>query len=390
MIDQRPPGAAQQTGAPLRLSNARIVLADRVLQGTVTVRDGRIAAIDEGPTQASDATSLDGDLLVPGLVEIHTDNMEKHLTPRPGVQWPAASALIAHDGQIAAAGITTVLDALCVGEVPGRDWRELADRYIPAVRALAGDGVLRADHRLHLRCELPDPELGTTFAAYAADPLVRLVSVMDHTPGARQFSDIERYYANQRGYGRQEADIRRAVTESLDRQARYSIPNRALVVEQCRSLGIPVASHDDETEAHVAEAAALGIGLSEFPTTLAAAKAARRAGVLTIMGAPNVVRGGSHSGNVSALELARAGVLDILSSDYMPVSLLPAAFQLAEEAALGLPAALATVTRTPAAAVGLDDRGEIAVGKRADLVHVSQTRHGPVVRAVWRGGLRVA
>ncbi len=144
-----------------------------------------------------------------------------------------------------------------------------------------------------------------------------------------------------------------------------------------------------EFEAHVAEAASLGARLSEFPTTEAAAAAARRHGLKSVLGAPNVVRGGSHTGNVSALELARRGLLDILSSDYVPSSLLQACFRLQDEAGITLPGAIATVTRTPAEAVGLTDRGELGIGKRADLVRVAETPAGPVVRAVWREGVRV-
>lgn len=374
----------------LVLTNARIVLADREVAGSLTVRAGVIAAIDSGPSRAPGALDLDGDLLIPGLVEIHTDNVEKHLAPRPGVRWPAASALLAHDSQVAAAGITTVLDALCIGEVPGRDWRDIADSFIPALHALADDGHLRADHFLHLRCELPDPTLGDAFDTYGKDPLVRLVSVMDHTPGQRQFNDLDKYIANQRGYGQAEDDIRKAVAVSFERQAANAERHRTSITARCRDLGIPVASHDDETEGHVLEAERLGMTISEFPTTLEAARAAHAHGMLTVMGAPNVVRGGSHSGNVSALELGRAGLLDMLSSDYMPVSLLPAALKLVEATGIGLPAAVATVTRTPARSIGLDDRGEIAPGQRADLVRVRLTDHGPVVREVWRAGRRVA
>lgn len=381
---------AETLADTLVLTDARLVLADREIVGTLAVRDGVIAAIDEGAAAAPGSIGLEGDLLIPGLVEIHTDNIEKHLAPRPGVSWPATLALLAHDSQVAAAGITTVLDALCVGEVPGRDWRDIADRFIPALHALSDGGHLRAEHFLHLRCELPDPALAGAFETYGTDPRVRLVSVMDHTPGQRQFSDLDRYVANQRGYGQAEDEVRRAVEVSLERQARNSDRHRRKIAARCAELGIPVASHDDETVEHVDEAKRLGITISEFPTTVAAARAAHGHGILTVMGAPNVVRGGSHSGNVSALDLGREGLLDMLSSDYMPVSLLPAALRLAAETEGGLPAAIAAVTRTPARALGLHDRGEIAVGKRADLVQVRPTPHGPVVRAVWRAGRRVA
>ncbi|WP_234703818.1 alpha-D-ribose 1-methylphosphonate 5-triphosphate diphosphatase [Rhodospirillum centenum] len=371
------------------LGNARLVLADAVVPGSVAVAGGTIAAIDGDRRPPPGALDLEGDLLLPGLVEIHTDNLEKHLTPRPGVVWPAFSAVLAHDAQVAAAGITTVLDALCIGAGPGRDWAGIAAAAIPGLAAAREAGHLRAEHLLHLRCEVTDPDLPALFEAHAGDPSVRLVSVMDHTPGQRQFTDLTKFRRYQEAFGASAAEVDAAIDQSRERQARHAARHRALLADACRARGIPVASHDDETPEHVAEAKALGFVISEFPTTAAAAAAAREHGMLTVLGAPNVVRGQSHSGNVSALELARAGLLDMLSSDYMPASLMQAVFRLSGDRVIALPAAVAMVSRTPARALGLDDRGEIAPGLRADLVQVRETDHGPVVRRVWRGGRRV-
>lgn len=373
----------------LLLANARLVLADEVMSGTLTATDGRIAAIESGATAAAGAEDLEGDLLLPGLVELHTDNLERHLLPRPGVHWPAFPALMAHDAQAVSAGMTTVFDALCVGHGSRRDWQQVLEEAVPVLHQAAAGGHLRARHHLHLRCELIDPDLPDLFDRHAADPLVRLVSAMDHTPGQRQFADVEQYRKFMRGLGLGESDLEQSIDRGRDLQERFADPHRKLLAQRCRALGIPMASHDDETEAHVAEAASLGARLSEFPTTETAAVAARRHGLKSVLGAPNVVRGGSHTGNVSALALAQSGLLDILSSDYVPSSLLQACFRLKDEAGITLPGAIATVTRTPAEAVGLTDRGELSPGKRADLVRVTETPAGPVVRAVWREGVRV-
>jgi alpha-D-ribose 1-methylphosphonate 5-triphosphate diphosphatase len=151
-----------------------------------------------------------------------------------------------------------------------------------------------------------------------------------------------------------------------------------------------LATHDDETVEHVAEAAALGITISEFPVTLEAAKAAHDGGMTVLMGAPNLIRGGSHSGNVSAAELVEAGLMDAFASDYVPVSLLHAAWKLTHDPfGWSLPDAIATVAARPAAAAGLTDRGEIVVGKRADLVRVGTAGAVPMARMVWRAGHRV-
>ena len=173
----------------------------------------------------------------------------------------------------------------------------------------------------------------------------------------------------------------------LERQVRYADDNRRRIVESCNAIGKPMATHDDTTVAHVTEGVAEGIKICEFPTSLIAAQTARQNGLGTIMGAPNVVRGGSHSGNISAAELARADLLDVLSSDYVPASLLHAAFLLQKEG-FSLPKSINTVSRNPARMIGFDDRGEIAPGLRADFLRVRVVDDIPVILQVWKSGQR--
>jgi alpha-D-ribose 1-methylphosphonate 5-triphosphate diphosphatase len=329
-------------------------------------------------------------------VELHTDNFERHLMPRPKVRWAELPALLAHDAEIAAAGITTVFDALGVGEADleslrGSDWR----RVLMSVDTGTTRNLLRADHHLHVRCELPAPNTLELFEPFRGHPRLALVSLMDHTPGQRQWEDIDQartYYVGKKGWSMDKFD--RQVEQAAQLQARYAEPNRRFFVEHCRSQGITLASHDDTTRAHVEQAHAEGVVLSEFPTTIAAAQAARECGLLTVMGAPNVVRGGSHSGNVSAAQLACEGLLDILSSDYVPGSLLTAMLRLVRDGIYTLPEAVRTVTRVPAEAADLHDRGSIEPGLRADLVRMQLTElpggaEQAVVREVWRQGRRV-
>jgi len=373
------------------LGNARIVTADAVIHGALRVKDGRIADICPGAIATPGAQDLGGDYLIPGLVEIHTDNLEKHFEPRPGTFWPShIAAVLAHDTQMIGAGITTVLDAVCVGDYrdSGKRRRILGDS-IPSVAKARADGLLRADHLFHLRCEVSDPDVVEMFAPIADHPLLRLVSVMDHTPGQRQWRDLESYRAYNRDR-RSDADLSAALAGYTEKMELYSDTNRRKLLDLCRDLDVPLASHDDTTEEHIEQAHAEGIAISEFPTTLIAAERARSRGMMNVMGAPNVVRGGSHSGNVSALALAEAGLLDILSSDYVPASLLHAAFLLNARAGMSLPGAIGIVSRNPAQSIGLTDRGEIALGKRADLIRVRLHEDLPVVREVWRDGVRVA
>jgi alpha-D-ribose 1-methylphosphonate 5-triphosphate diphosphatase len=369
-------------------TNARMVLADRVVRGALMVRDGVIADIATPGTVPGE--DLGGDYLVPGLVELHTDNLEGQSAPRPGVEWPAIPALISHDAMIAAAGITTVLDALRAGsfEVQGAiDPQPLA----AALAEAKARGLLRADHLIHLRCELPCPDTIEVAEAMARDPNIKLISVMDHTPGERQFVTVEKfrdYYLGKRIMAADQLEL--FISERRVFRDSNSAKNRIAIVALARRLGVTLASHDDATIEHVEEACAEGVTIAEFPTTAEAAAAAHAAGLKVMMGAPNLIRGGSHSGNISTAEVAANGHLDALSSDYVPGSLLAAAFALPEAVeTIDLPAAIATVTRAPAAAVGLDDRGEIAIGKRADLVQVNADYGLPVVRRVWREGRRV-
>ena len=376
-------------GATFR--NASIVLADEVVDGNVAVDDGLITGLASGASQAGE--DFEGDYLIPGLVELHTDHLENHYRPRPGVFWDAMASLHAHDVQIAGSGITTVFDAVRIGsDLDMPQMREHAGMLIDAIRAARQQGWLRAEHLVHLRCELPSTDVIEHFESFVEHPETRLISLMDHTPGQRQFTSLETYklfYKKQLGVTQEE--VERYLAAALAQHERYSAPNRRHLVQRARSRQLAMASHDDATLAHVEEAVADGVVIAEFPTTLEAASAAHDAGLAILMGAPNVVRGKSHSGNISATDLVRAGLLDILSSDYVPFAPLQAAFALPQRVdGFELPAALATVTRNPARAAGLHDRGEIAVGKRADLVRVKLVGGLPVVRSVWRQGMRVS
>jgi alpha-D-ribose 1-methylphosphonate 5-triphosphate diphosphatase len=373
------------------LTNAAIVTADDSFPGSVVVRHGKIAAVERGRSAVGGAIDLDGDYLLPGLVELHTDNLEKHVAPRPGVRWPMRGAVLAHDAQIAAAGITTVYDALTVCEVRDNPVRaDMLQDAAATIGAAQREGLLRAQHFLHMRCEVGHAEVVEIFRTFLDNPLLGLVSLMDHTPGQRQFASIEKYFEYYEGkFGYSRTEMGELVDRRLAEQEIFASKHRRTLAGMCSLHGLPTASHDDATVAHVEEAVGFGLTIAEFPTTSEAAIAARARGMAVVMGAPNVVRGGSHSGNVSASDLAAAGLLDILSSDYVPFSLLHSAFLLHRGIGMALPEAVAKISSGPARAVGLADRGEIAADKRADLVQVRLADDStPVVRQVWRGGRR--
>jgi alpha-D-ribose 1-methylphosphonate 5-triphosphate diphosphatase len=376
------------------IGNARIVLADRVIErGWIAFTDGRIAEIGEGAAPAGSEDAA-GDLVMPGLIELHTDHLEAHYVPRPKVFWDPVAAVVSYDGQLATSGITTVLDSLRVWredgaeEVDGR-----AGVLAAAIASAREENLLRADHFLHLRCEIPMPSVVEEAEELVGRPDVRLMSLMDHTPGQRQFRDkvkLRDYYRG-KGGGMTDAELDVLFERRFAYQKAYAATNMRAIVALARQYEIPLASHDDTTVENVTDAIRDQVSVAEFPTTIEAARGLHKAGIGILMGAPNVVRGGSHSGNIAAVDLAREGLLDILSSDYIPSSLLMAALQLPQQVpAIDLASAVRTVTKTPAEAVGLADRGEIAVGKRADLIRVHVARDIPVVRSVWREGHRVA
>ena len=374
------------------VTNARIVTATESFIGSIQFENGKISRLDSGLTSVPGAEDWEGDYLIAGLVELHTDNLEKHLEPRPGVRWPAISALLTHDAQISTAGITTVLDSMGVGDFDERSIR--ASGLHAATEALnhARDhGLLRAEHLLHMRCEIACDNVVEVVAPFLDDPTVRLVSLMDHTPGQRQWMDVEKFRTyTQRNQKWSDEYLAQVVTERMDMQARNSDRNRLRLLDLCRDRNLPMASHDDTLPEHVEEAVAAGFRISEFPTTESAARAARKHGLGIVMGAPNLVRGGSHSGNISALDLARADLVDVLSSDYVPHSLLHAAFLLRDQAGWSLAKAIATATLNAARLIGLRDRGEIAPGKRADYVRVRESRGVPVPMETHREGKRIA
>ena len=380
---------------PLVLTNAKVVAADHVFLGWVATDHGGIVETGEGcgPKGAIDCQS---DFLLPGLVELHTDHLEAHFMPRPRVFWHAGSAVMAYDAQIATAGITTVFDSFRVGMDEHEDWRsgageQVVTRADAIERARAAD-LLRADHQTHLRCEIPAPNVVEFLEEFLTQHPARLVSLMDHTPGQRQFRDLDKYFIYYQGKtGKSERELAEVVRERQRVGRERADANRPRIVALAHAHGLTLASHDDTTLDDVEQAKREGVHIAEFPTTHEAAAASRAAGMATVMGAPNVVRGGSHSGNASARDFAEAGLLDILSSDYVPAALLMAAFHLADAPNVdGLAGATRMVTKNPAEAAGLFDRGEIAVGRRADLVRVRAHHGEPVVRAVWREGQRVA
>ena len=386
------PSANTAPREDLFLANGRLVLPDQVMLGAIRIVDGMIVEITEGDGVPNGAVDCQGDFILPGLVELHTDNVERHIEPRPGVDWPHLSALLAHDAELASTGITTVFDAMRVGSLhTGKagysDYaRKLADEMLDA----RGKGMFKISHFLHLRAEICSETLLDEFAMFGPQDRVGIVSLMDHTPGQRQWRDTTTLKAFMRRRGLTEQEAEDSVQNRINRGSRHTPANWKAVLELFADQNnVTLATHDDTTIDDIDMGAEAGIKISEFPCSLEAARHAHTKGMTTIGGAPNIVRGGSHSGNVAILDLAKAGVLDALSSDYVPGSLLQAVFKLTRELDQPLYETIKLITRNTAHMVGLTDRGELAVGKRSDVVRLKDFEGTPIVREVYAQGRRV-
>ncbi|MDB5659907.1 MAG: alpha-D-ribose 1-methylphosphonate 5-triphosphate diphosphatase [Cypionkella sp.] len=374
------------------LANATLVLPNEVIHGAIRLENGVITAIDHGTSVSVGAVNCEGDLVMPGLIELHTDNLERHIEPRPKVNWPHASAIIAHDAELASTGITTVFDALRVGSITSSkkgDLGEYARTLANEILDLRNKGALRISHFLHLRAEVCSETLIAELAKFGPEDRIGIVSLMDHTPGQRQFRDLTQLRAYVCGkHGLSESEFESHVAEQVSISTRLGQAHEAAAVSEARRFGAVLASHDDTTAEQVATSARHGAHFAEFPTTLEAATACRALGIKVMMGAPNLIRGGSHSGNVAAHRLAEADLLDIVSSDYVPSALLSAALLLGDlwgDVARGV----RTVTAAPAQAVGLTDRGSLEIGARADVIRVARVANSAALRGTWVHGNRV-
>jgi alpha-D-ribose 1-methylphosphonate 5-triphosphate diphosphatase len=374
------------------LANAMLVLPNEVVTGSIRLSDGKITEIDQGRSVPTGALDCEGDLVMPGLIELHTDNLERHIEPRPKVSWPHASAIIAHDAELASVGITTVFDALRVGSVTSNtraNYGEYARQLADEILDLRNKNALKISHFLHLRAEVCSETLIAELAKFGPEDRIGIVSLMDHTPGQRQFADITQLRAYVCGkHGLTGSEFESHVAEQIALTARVGRVHEAAAVSETRRFGAVLASHDDTTVEQVVTSAYHGAHFAEFPTTIEAATACREYGVKVMMGAPNLIRGGSHSGNVAAHQLAEAGLLDIVSSDYVPSALLSAALFLGDlwgDVARGVN----TVTAAPAMAVGLPDRGQLTLGARADVIRVMRVGKTGAVRGTWAQGKRI-
>lgn len=373
----------------LLLTNARVVFANETQEGVaVLIENGKIAALD--PASAGDAQTVDlsGRMLMPGMIDLHCDALEKEVEPRPNVHFPLEFACAQADKRNAMAGITTVYHALSFAN------HELGVRN-NAFAAEIARAVCRwqayalVDNRVHVRYEVTDKTAPAVLSELLENGHAHMISFMDHTPGQGQFKDVaafRNFLAKTYKTSESELDVILATKTTAAEDALERMEKLALIAKR---EGIAIASHDDDTPDKVEAVAALGAAISEFPINLETALAAKAKGLATLFGAPNVLRGKSQSGSMRALDAINSDAADCLCGDYSPAALLPSVLRLPQLTDIALHEAIALVTRNPAKAAGLNDRGEIAVGKRADLVAVKTLGGLPQAERVWVRGVPV-
>jgi alpha-D-ribose 1-methylphosphonate 5-triphosphate diphosphatase len=374
------------------LSNVRAVVGDRIVDGaTVAIEDGLIVGIEENRSYVN-AIDGRGAFCLPGLVDSHCDALEREVSPRPTVSFDLEFALRSLEGRFLAAGITTACHGVSFTGEGDRDRMrtpEMAAGLVDVIAARRARGA-RIDHRVLFR--LPARSTGSVDRAIECLPAgqpsgdMPLVSFEDHTPGQGQYRDIEMYKAaipadHQAKIGDLDAEIARRMAE-----AETMLPIREANQERVRDLAVGgsarVLAHDCVDATEVAQARGWGAAVAEFPVTVEAARAARDQQMPVVLGAPNVLLGGSHSGNASAEELIALGYCTGLASDYAPSTMLAAAFDLARRNVVEFPAAIALITSGPAEVIGLTDHGRLAPGCVADLVLVEQDGRWPRVVCV--------
>ena len=357
------------------------------LQGDVFVRveDGYIAAIESEPKTRVGVYDLGECDLLPGFIDLHSDCWLETGQPRPSYRFPFADSLLVLDTQAVGWGITTHYTCVAVhDDLTKYRTIAVAEEQVETLTAMRPQ--LRADHRIHLRVELAGAQLNVV-ERLAASSAVSMLSYMDHTPGQGQYADEESWRRAQAASANATDTRLDAVLQQQRAAAHRLHDTRANLSKLADQMGLTLGSHDDDPREAIARASALGVRVAEFPVTLAAAQAACDAGILTVMGAPNALRGRSlYGSNLSAREALNAGYLGALASDYYPPALLRAVYRLAAEGLCSFEAAVALATSGPATAANLTDRGRIEVGTRADLIAVSNATGQPLVSQTWIAG----
>jgi alpha-D-ribose 1-methylphosphonate 5-triphosphate diphosphatase len=364
---------------PLVVHNARVILADEVVEPAGVLIDGTIRAVldSEGAWAAeivngAEALDADGAFVMPGVIDLHNDALEFEVNPRPGASLPLPFAFDNLERRLVAAGVTTEFHAVAFMDRP-KDKRsvEIGVQRAAFIAGVSGSGPRAVDHQVLHRIDVWHPHALDAVFASLANLQVRYASLNDHTPGQGQYRDLQRFFAMREQYGdaRAEAEVYQRINErAADGETIPHVHRR--VAAATSELGLVLATHDDDSIAKVDGQRAIGATVNEFPVTVGVAEHARARGMSIVVGAPNIVRGGSQSGNLAASELLTRGLADVICADYHAPSILAAAFKVSHAGWASVPDAVRMVTLNAARAVQLADRGVIQPDLRADLIVV--------------------
>lgn len=373
------------------IKNAQVVTPDGVIPGGSVWVDGRrirqVGTVTDPLSLSGQVLDVRGAIVMPGIIDIHTDAMDMEIVPRPGADLPIAVAFRELERKMCACGITTVFHSLHLGfdtaEMESRS-RYTRMEIFREVHA-AGQRPTLIRNKIHLRFELRGVSVYEQCLDLMRDGVVHLLSVMDHTPGQGQFSR-EKFKQFLLSQGKSEDQFHEELQERFSRP-RIEGDRLEALVRAAKDCGLPVASHDDDTVGKVDEMLAIGVNICEFPINMETAVYAMQMGMHVAGGASNVLRGGSLSGNLDITQAIREGAVDVLCSDYYPAAILHSVFKLHQECGLPLHAAINLATLNPAGSVGLDGMlGSLEAGKEADLLIVQLQDGLPMVTHSMVGG----
>lgn len=376
----------------LCIYNAQIILPEKVIKGHILIDGQRISEVSGSgfPKVKSypDVTMMDaeGCYVMPGMIDLHSDAIEKEIQPRPNTLFPINMAFYELEKKLAVSGITTMYHSLSLSDEWGVRNKEMVVGVINNINRLKQNRSM-INHKIHLRYELTFLAGISILESLIRDKSIDLMSYMDHTPGQGQFRDTETLKSfTMQSYGKKAQEVEDFMDRTIENQARIDWFKLISLAKFAKTRGIRLASHDDDTKEKIETLLKCEGVLSEFPINMETALYAKSRDIHVCVGAPNIVRGKSHSNNMRAIDAITNNAADIVCSDYLPSAMLPAVFHLTREG-IKLTKAVKMVTLNPAKALGIDQEvGSVEVGKCADLILVGMHEDYPLLRKTLVGG----
>ncbi|TEB14877.1 Alpha-D-ribose 1-methylphosphonate 5-triphosphate diphosphatase [Pelotomaculum sp. FP] len=377
------------------IHSANIILPEKIIRGYILIDGNRISEVEESGLARvyahPDVRMIDaeGCYVMPGLIDMHCDAIEKEMQPRPNTMFPINMAFYELEKKLVVSGITTMYHSLCLSDEWGVRDKDMVLGIISSINRLKKTRTM-LNHKIHIRYELTFLEGISILESMIREKNIDFISFMDHTPGQGQFRDAETLKSfTMQMYGREEKEVEASLDKTIEYQTMINWSRLVGLAKLARTKGIRLASHDDDTKEKIEMLLACEGVVSEFPINLDTALYARSKGVQVCVGAPNIIRGKSHSNNMRAIDAITSHAADIVCSDYLPSAMLPAIFHLTGKG-VKLTESVKMATLNPAMALGIEQEvGTVEVGKYADLIIVELYQDYPIVRQTLVGGTTV-